>query len=434
MAHLNLPPRRFSLYYLLALGALGRAGAEHHSRDLSIAALQAGDPVSFGHTHAASERQQGNASDGGNNVTTRPYMRMNKDLTCFRFSGGTCSVFECHADRGPTQCVNGYCVCQPGYCASVEGICERGRGSRLGKFAIRFTDAAEGGRPYMGVDEYNRPATLAVPGPQWNLALTHDGFVRFESLRNPGQVLTIYQNRRRRSRRRTEDGMRRRSLFLQETASSRQFREQDSKQYNAANSTRNATRSSPVNATKMAPGSEEPNALAANAAGAEGTSFSNWSDISDDRDLWPRMKDIGLCEPLESNFLVHSVWGGLEIWDPQTGVALATVDSEGWDQYDVERYGHGQAGRQNGLAECRPKSKSIFGWGAGCHSRKFVEFKPGFPGEAVSGMGRVTITQMSNLNLWQFLLVMLCMLCCCGCCFGIVALGSSPELIENLGK
>nr|ABV22391.1 unknown [Noctiluca scintillans]ABV22392.1 unknown [Noctiluca scintillans] len=32
-------------------------------------------------------------------------------------SGGSCWWFNCYKSRGPTECINGACICQSGYCA-----------------------------------------------------------------------------------------------------------------------------------------------------------------------------------------------------------------------------------------------------------------------------------------------------------------------------
>merc|ERR1712060_319434 len=38
--------------------------------------------------------------------------------TCNADPGGSCRVYPCHTNRGPTRCVNERCLCQNGYCAS----------------------------------------------------------------------------------------------------------------------------------------------------------------------------------------------------------------------------------------------------------------------------------------------------------------------------
>ena len=37
---------------------------------------------------------------------------------CEKDTGGTCPVLSCNTDRGPTNCVDGRCLCQEGYCVS----------------------------------------------------------------------------------------------------------------------------------------------------------------------------------------------------------------------------------------------------------------------------------------------------------------------------
>merc|ERR1712190_505399 len=44
---------------------------------------------------------------------------------CLDDTGGTCKVFSCSASRGPTNCVQGVCICKPGYCLAQRGVCTR---------------------------------------------------------------------------------------------------------------------------------------------------------------------------------------------------------------------------------------------------------------------------------------------------------------------
>lgn len=252
----------------------------------------------------------------------------------------------------------------------------------------------------MGVDMYNRPATVDGSQAQWKVAVTHDGFVRFESKRNPGQVLTIYQNRRRRERRRSDS--RRRSYFFLSTDKERP---------------NNSSNSSEVELTDKV--STASTAADGDRAGAR---TRDDASISDDDDLWPKMQHIGQSTPLESNFLVHSVWGGLEIWDPQTGVALATVNPR--RRFMSDSYDFGDREPESGLAECYPKA--IFR--TGCKSRKFVTFEPDLPSEAVSGMGRVTLQSISIMTWWQVLLTFVPCCCCVPVCYLIATGGEDlPE-------
>lgn len=284
---------------------------------------------------------------------------MNQDLACFRFTGGTCSFFACKEEMGPTECVSKLCFCQPGYCASVRGVCERLRGRTLGEFSIRFADPAETQRPYLGVDKHHRPAAIEHAGIQWRVALTHDGFVRFESTQHVGQVLTLYQDRRRRTQAHT--------MLLGAQA--------------------NRESGSP-----RAEGQPTPCAVAARTA--SGRVYANCSGgMSEDDDLWPRMRDIRFIPPPEASFLVRSTWGGLEIWHPQTGASLATAASTDWMRSD------GELGRDTGLAECYPRVHTVFGWGAGCQSRNLVAFEPELPADAVCA--RCSAGQVSS-SPWRF--------------------------------
>lgn len=51
------------------------------------------------------------------------------DPRCMMFTGGTCRIFGCNADRGPTSCTWWHwghkCMCQEGYCATELGKCRR---------------------------------------------------------------------------------------------------------------------------------------------------------------------------------------------------------------------------------------------------------------------------------------------------------------------
>lgn len=47
-----------------------------------------------------------------------------QDAECPLNTGGTCFLFSCAESEGPTECVNGLCICQEGYCATG-GKCVR---------------------------------------------------------------------------------------------------------------------------------------------------------------------------------------------------------------------------------------------------------------------------------------------------------------------
>mmetsp|Transcript_99668 Transcript_99668/g.197585 ORF Transcript_99668/g.197585 Transcript_99668/m.197585 type:complete len:320 (+) Transcript_99668:126-1085(+) len=51
------------------------------------------------------------------------------DPRCMQNTGGTCNIWSCHADRGPTTCTWWYwghrCLCKEGYCASEIGRCSK---------------------------------------------------------------------------------------------------------------------------------------------------------------------------------------------------------------------------------------------------------------------------------------------------------------------
>jgi len=127
-------------------------------------------------------------------------LRMNSsglvDLKCIRKTGGSCAMSGCKAERGPTECVQNFCVCPVGFCAAAEGTCQKGQGELIGKFSIRFPNpGARSDQPYMGTSwsTYFKSQVLdmvADAAPQWLVFLSHDGFVRFESTKAPGMVLS----------------------------------------------------------------------------------------------------------------------------------------------------------------------------------------------------------------------------------------------------
>mmetsp|Transcript_19625 Transcript_19625/g.34729 ORF Transcript_19625/g.34729 Transcript_19625/m.34729 type:complete len:564 (+) Transcript_19625:59-1750(+) len=46
-----------------------------------------------------------------------------RDITCNRNTGGTCKLGACDKSRGPTECVDGKCICLRGHCGSTNGVC-----------------------------------------------------------------------------------------------------------------------------------------------------------------------------------------------------------------------------------------------------------------------------------------------------------------------
>jgi len=300
------------------------------------------------------------------------------------------------------------CLCKPGFCANVKGACEIGDGRRLGEFSIRFSAPAEPHRPYMGVDEQGRPATVATSQPLWSIAMTHDGYLRFESIALPGHVLTIYNNRRRRSGLLAQTTARgRSSLAHAEVAPKDKSRELNSSNLEGSPHARLIAEDGKHLTVAQDRTEEQAGSLATGLA-----------MISDHYDLWPLMKKVHESSPLDANFLVHGSRAtvgagpadGLEIWDPQSGVALATVDST---EYSRNPW-FGEA-TENGLAECSPAEQSWMG--EGCEARKFVEFAPDLPTEAVSRTGRIRIHAISTWAAWQVvlfvLLVVLISICTC---------------------
>lgn len=118
------------------------------------------------------------------------------DLKCIRKTGGSCAMSGCKAARGPTECVQNLCVCPVGFCATAEGICQKDQGELIGKLSVRFLNPGErSDQPYMGTSwsTYFQSQVLdmvADAAPQWLVFLSHDGFVRLESMKAPGMVLS----------------------------------------------------------------------------------------------------------------------------------------------------------------------------------------------------------------------------------------------------
>lgn len=45
------------------------------------------------------------------------------EASCWKNTGGTCSLFGCKSARGATDCTHHQCICQPGHCAGADGTC-----------------------------------------------------------------------------------------------------------------------------------------------------------------------------------------------------------------------------------------------------------------------------------------------------------------------
>lgn len=188
-------------------------------------------------------------------------------------------------------------MCAQGHCANYQGVCVNTPGAWLGEFSIKFMNPHVSEKAYVSVAVGSgRRVTLggeAKDDRQWKIALTAAGYVRFESLRVTGHILTIYENRRRR----TEDVDRRRfsSALLH-----------------------------------------------------EGRTTAGREAFADDVDLWPTLLPLGEAHPLDATFMVrHSGRGvdDLEIWDPQRGVSLASADPNAWFE---------DSAANQGVAECYP--------------------------------------------------------------------------------
>lgn len=65
---------------------------------------------------------------------------VHNDPACIENTGGTCSIFGCNADRGPTHCAFWHyrhrCLCQPGYCSGIDGKCTQQQNPLMAKDVV----------------------------------------------------------------------------------------------------------------------------------------------------------------------------------------------------------------------------------------------------------------------------------------------------------
>lgn len=312
----------------------------------------------------------------------------------------------CSTDRGPTVCNDGRCFCKEGFCADEEGVCASGsKGNDLGEHAIRFVNAHNQTMPYLGLHtieegfltaERHVPARVKskdVKEAKWKIVLSPSGYVRFKSVAYPDRVLTIYHNRRRR----TDDGSRRRMFLL----STREDREADMDDEPVLNASAGGHGHAVAAAAHQLKSSDS--------GAKEGDNSTKKEDatISYDDDLWPLLAPFSATTPLAASFLIREASsgnGGLEIWDPQQGVALASANIEHSWFFDGNS---GDEERQRGVAECYPRSF----WREGCKGRQEVAFEPPLPKEAVSQRKRVLINGIPNVPTWVVVLIVSFIVC-----------------------
>lgn len=347
----------------------------------ALVALAAGAVLRDGRSSVA------RSSESGANKTLSkddmPPVSAFGDLSCMKWTGGSCTTFACHSSRGHTVCNQGYCMCAMGGCANAEGVCVRQQGEWLGTHAIRFANPYQPERPYVeagaggslegwGSSEYAYLQSSSVPQPGWKVALTAGGHVRFESASQAGRVMTVYSNRRRRS-----DGRRR--MLLQRGAK--------------ASRDGNPKIMEPLDSKQRGLGEKDNNSQPL-----------RLTAITDDDDEWPVTMSFTVVHPLDATFRVrntHKNGGGLEIWHPKSHFSLASGNPS-WLIKD-------RAAAQ-GIAECKPDG-TLFG--GDCEGRQLVQFEPALPVRAMPFSPRDYITEYGVLNWWQFLLLMVC---CCGPC------------------
>eukprot|EP00746_Dinoflagellata_sp_MGD_P011703 gnl/MRDRNA2_/MRDRNA2_124665_c0_seq1.p1 gnl/MRDRNA2_/MRDRNA2_124665_c0~~gnl/MRDRNA2_/MRDRNA2_124665_c0_seq1.p1 ORF type:complete len:398 (-),score=49.70 gnl/MRDRNA2_/MRDRNA2_124665_c0_seq1:86-1279(-) len=331
-------------------------------------------------SHAGNQSFKGNHSSyawndrhKGNHSFTSNKNYQKGDLACMRWSGGTCSLSECKAERGTTKCINGLCMCPEGFCADAWGRCVSTPGKWIGSYSIKFKNSYDTEEPFLGARkssisrrwdcDWDCPKFLLSStdhsSPSWKMALTAAGFVRLESIKYPGNVLTIYHNRRRRT---DDDDFGRRRFFLVQKNQRR--------------------------------------------LNSSGKQMAHKAKISDDDDLWPSLKSFTATTPIDATFQVREVPGGHEIWDPQRGVSIASANP---DWYIAD------SAADSGVAECYPAG--VFG--DTCDDRQVLMFKPELPPDAISNKDKLYVYPIANLHTWQggliialfFLPFALCFMC-----------------------
>eukprot|EP00929_Paragymnodinium_shiwhaense_P094578 TRINITY_DN5522_c0_g1_i2.p1 TRINITY_DN5522_c0_g1~~TRINITY_DN5522_c0_g1_i2.p1 ORF type:complete len:398 (-),score=47.29 TRINITY_DN5522_c0_g1_i2:109-1245(-) len=324
---------------------VGRSDHAQHASNLTTGAEVGAAHNGFHDNASSKDAKKASAVDHGN-------------LQCMRWTGGTCLVFGCFLDRGKTECIEGKCMCPAGYCSNTQGVCEyRNNGKDIGTHSVRFVNAHDQSQPYLGVTQstegWGSPkeitASVSDPSAQWKMVLTPHGYVRFESTLLPEHVLTIYNNRRRRTH----------SHFLQ-------VEEQAT----------NATNSSIHQHAERTTGEDAR------------------AGISDSDDLWPVVRKIETVTPLQASFLIREVDGGLEVWDPENGVSLASSDTNQWFADDMA---------DHGVAECKEENWFY----EGCKGREVVAFEPPLAQEALSPKGHILVAAFSALRWYHILGIVL---------------------------
>lgn len=293
-------------------------------------------------------------------------------LECLQYTGGRCGYFGCRGGRGPTVCVRGLCLCVPGTCANVKGACEYSVGRSLGAHAVKFPYPQTASNAYMVVNRFGKPTLSSTPEKAWNLALSHDGFVRFESVDFPGRVLTIHQHEEVDD---DVDDYERRKFSAQELGGATTLTEVEQAEAALEEEGEELDEQEDEEEKALEELWEGLNEGATRGVRVQRPIF--LPHVHRVTDMWPATRPISETSPLEANFLVHEVHGGLEIWDPETATPLA-------------------AGRD--IEVCHAENLKV------CGQHKYVEFEPELPWKAISGQGRITIGGLGRLASWQYLL------------------------------
>lgn len=374
--------------FLAATVSAALAHSSHAAPQVRLRQQQQHKDVAVGHSHVGvdSNHSDGLALDYG-------------DLTCMRWTGGVCPYTYCKESRGPTECIESKCMCPFGYCANAIGECEvHMEGEWLGTYAISFQKAYVPEKPYVGAvkpgPHYAPPTgefdvqtwdteylvATADSRPQWKIALSPRAHVRFESADYPGNILSIYVNRRRRS------------FLLQQKSSPRNVQSENATS-GVADRRALPKHDAHRDGAQVVMDEDLDEYLRERDAirDADGTKVK----ITDDDDLWPVLMPMEEAHPIYATFRVRPTakdGGGYEIWDPQTQVALSSANPDWY---------FGDSATDQGMAECRVADGE-------CDGRQLVNFEPRLPHKATPVIERDILAEHGVLHWWQAGLIWLC--------------------------
>jgi len=116
-------------------------------------------------------------------------------LQCIINTGGTCNLFGCHTERGPTNCewfnFGYHCMCQPGFCSNLLGRCERTPNQLIEANVVLENVHWPGWFIEMGDNSWNMWVQRKVNlNSKWNLLQTPHGDLMLGSFKFPSYVAT----------------------------------------------------------------------------------------------------------------------------------------------------------------------------------------------------------------------------------------------------